>query len=111
MQLFRICKTPSCGAAIDPDNIKIARTGAAIEVTALCNNSHVETWSSSTIIGTGRSTFPLVNVEMVCWCIYLLWNIRVCFPQKSYLYQTDVDDLSILIRYHTVWAIKTILLY
>ena len=67
MQLFRICKRPSCGAAIDPDNIKMARTGAAIEVKALCNNSHVETWSSSTIIGTGRSTFPLVNVEMVCW--------------------------------------------
>ena len=68
LQLFKVCKRQGCGAAIDGDNIEISRNGAAVQVKTLCNNSHKESWSSSTVIGEGKSQLPLVNVEMVYNC-------------------------------------------
>ena len=68
LQLFRICKTENCGAAIDPDEVKITRNGAAIKIKACCNNSHVENWSSSPDIGEGRGKYPVINVELVNIC-------------------------------------------
>ena len=65
LQLFRICRKDSCGAAVDPDEIKITRNGASIKIKACCNNSHVEYWSSSPDIGEGRGKYPVINVELV----------------------------------------------
>jgi hypothetical protein len=65
LQLFKICRQPNCGSAIDPTEIKLCRTGAALQITATCNNSHVEKWSSSSTIGAGHSKLFVINLLLV----------------------------------------------
>ena len=65
LQVFRVCKERNCNAVIDPAEIVLRRTGATLQVTANCNNSHTEVWSSSSSVGDGRSSLYMIDVLMV----------------------------------------------
>ena len=65
MHLFRVCRLANCGSAIDPAEIIMDRTGAALTVKTTCNSNHVETWSSSPSIGEGHSKVHVINILLV----------------------------------------------
>ena len=65
LQLFRICKEKGCGAAIDPAEIKLCRTGGALQITATCNAHHVEEWASSSVVGESHQRLFVINILMV----------------------------------------------
>ena len=62
MTLFSTCNHPNCGAACDPENITWSYSGAMITVKATCNSNHQFNWSSSPVIGGGKSQVAAINV-------------------------------------------------
>ena len=82
LELFRVCKQPHCEAAIDPAEISLCRTGAALQITATCNNSHTEHWSSSSSIGEGRSRLFVINILLVRKLLKILEIVKVYVMQQ-----------------------------
>ena len=75
LELFSVCKHPGCGSAIDRDNIQVKTTGAAVGINATCNNSHENTWSSSSKVGEGKKQSNLINIEMAAYTLFSGLNI------------------------------------
>ena len=65
LKLFKTCLNDDCNMAVDPDNLEIIRNGAFMRIRATCNNSHVNTWESSSVVGNGHRKYPVVNLNMV----------------------------------------------
>ena len=65
LQLFTVCRHANCGSAIDPAEVTLVRTGAALQISATCNNNHSQEWSSSASIGHGNSKLFVINVLLV----------------------------------------------
>ena len=65
LKLFKTCLNDDCSMAVDPDNIELIRNGAFLRIKATCNNSHVNTWESSTLVGKGHRQYPVINLNMV----------------------------------------------
>ena len=62
LSLFDICRVPNCGSSCDPENKHWSFSGAMITIKATCNNNHEMTWSSSPMIGSGKSQVPAINL-------------------------------------------------
>ena len=83
--LLSICKHAGCGDKVLPDNMDISRNGdcfkigeycfivliagAAVSVKMTCNSGHLENWSSSQMIGRGRSAMPKVNLLIIVYAL------------------------------------------
>ena len=86
--LFVVCKLPECRAAIDPDEVIFRYTGAALNVTATCNNNHTEHWDSSSSVGEGRAKHFIINVLLVRTDFHPLLHFRkytsrmLCFHES-----------------------------
>ena len=65
MRLFQKCNRPDCNEAVDPSNRRLIKNGAFLKVVVTCNNSHEESWISSSVVGEGKSQYPEINLLMV----------------------------------------------
>ena len=62
LMLFNVCRVHNCGSAVDPSNKKWSYSGAMITITTTCNHNHTDTWRSSTLVGSGKSKVPMINI-------------------------------------------------
>ena len=75
LELFSVCKYPGCGCAVDSENIKVTRVGAALKVKATCNDSHDYLWSSSSKVGQGKNQMYLINILLAVYTLLSGLNI------------------------------------
>ena len=64
LDLFTVCKQANCGSAIDPGDRTIVYSGAMVTVKGTCNRNHPFSWSSSPMVGSGKSKVPAINILM-----------------------------------------------
>ena len=76
LALFEVCNIPTCGAAVDPENISWSCSGAMITVKATCNSNHSFTWSSSPMMGSGKSKVAAINVLIGTYAYICGVNIK-----------------------------------
>ena len=69
LQLFSVCRVPSCGNAVDPANITIKNNGAMVSVRCLCNSNHQTDWDSGPVLGTGTSAVAVINILLATYCL------------------------------------------
>ena len=67
--LFSVCRVPSCGSGVDKENITIKPDGAMVRVHCLCNNNHQTDWSSSPMLGSGKSKVAVINSLLSIYCL------------------------------------------
>ena len=84
LRKFRKCDDPDCNAAVDSENIEVIRNGSYLKVRATCNNSHVEIWESSNVVGTGHSQFPVINLLIVrnvlnCFAVSKMFSLQASY--------------------------------
>eukprot|EP00092_Neocalanus_flemingeri_P108804 GFUD01139746.1.p1 GENE.GFUD01139746.1~~GFUD01139746.1.p1 ORF type:complete len:185 (-),score=33.68 GFUD01139746.1:98-652(-) len=75
MKLFQVCSEPSCGALIDPEEVKISEVGAAVTIHATCLNNHNTNWSSSDAVGEGHKKTFTINILLACYTLFCGLNI------------------------------------
>ena len=75
LNLFTVCNHPGCGCAIDRDDVQMCTVGAAIIITATCDNSHTFKWSSSTKVGDGKKRMFLINILLASYVVLCGLNI------------------------------------
>ena len=80
LQLFRVCSEASCGALIDPSEVKTVEAGAALTVTATCLNNHVQKWSSSGTVREGRKEQFTINILLAAYTLFCGLNISQVRP-------------------------------
>ena len=69
LELFTVCRFSGCHAAIDPDDVKVTKKGAAITVRTVCGNSHDSEWHSSSRVGQGKKKMLKINIELASYIV------------------------------------------
>ena len=75
LQLFRVCNKPNCGALVDPTEVQLIETGAAINVKATCLENHDQEWSSSSSVGEGHKKMFTINILLAAYTLFCGLNI------------------------------------
>ena len=75
LKLFSVCKYPGCGCAVDSENVKVTRVGAALKVKTTCNDSHDYFWVSSSKVGQGKKQMYLINILLAVFTLLSGLNI------------------------------------
>ena len=80
LQLFSVCRVPSCGSAVDQDNINIKTSGAMVSVRCLCNSGHQTDWDSGPMLGTGTSAVAVINILLSTYCLITGLHLQQVLP-------------------------------